>query len=171
MKKILETDRLILREFTLSDVDDLMRTLCDRENMRYYPNSFDRAGVEGWIQRQLRRYESGETALWAMILKETGQLIGDCGLVQQHVEGTVETEIGYHLQRDWQGKGLATEAARACRDYGFQVLGKNRLISLIRPENIPSRRVAERNGLSVEKEALFLGLNHLVYVVERESGC
>jgi [ribosomal protein S5]-alanine N-acetyltransferase len=99
-----------------------------------------------------------------MILKETGQLIGDCGLVRQQVDGATETEIAYHLQRDHQGRGLATEAARACRDHGFLTLGLQRLISLIRPENVPSRRVAERNGMLVEKETIFHELPHVVYV-------
>jgi ribosomal-protein-alanine N-acetyltransferase len=161
---ILETERLTLREFVPTDIDDLARTLGDRENMRFYPKPFERADVEYWIDRQLARYASDKTALWAMILKETGQLIGDCGLVRQQVDGATETEIAYHLQRDHQGRGLATEAARACRDHGFLTLGLQRLISLIRPENVPSRRVAERNGMLVEKETIFHDLPHLVYV-------
>ena len=164
MKTILETPRLTLREFATGDVDDLARTLCDRENMQFYPEPFLRADVENWIAGQLGRYASGRTGLWAMILKTSGELIGDCGLVEQQIDGVAETEIAYHLQRDHQGRGLASEAARGCRDYGFEALGRTRLISLIRPENVPSRRVAERNGLVVEKETMFHGLRHLVYV-------
>jgi RimJ/RimL family protein N-acetyltransferase len=161
---ILETERLILREFTPADVDDLARTLTDRENMRFYPDAFQLADVEEWIERSRRRYATEGTGLWAVVLKETSELIGDCGLVRQTVDGIEELEIGYHLERAHQGHGYATEAARACRDYGFQKLGRSRLISLIQPAHTRSRRVAERNGLFIEKETTFHGLRHLVYV-------
>jgi len=164
MTVILETERLTLRELERSDVDDLVRTLCDRENMRFYPKAFARSDVESWIDRCIERYTTHGTALWGMVLKADGRLIGDCGLIVQHVDGMDETEIAYHLERAHQGRGFATEAARACRDYGFNQLGRKRLISLIRPENTPSRRVAERNGLVMEKETIWADLPHLVYV-------
>jgi ribosomal-protein-alanine N-acetyltransferase len=161
--RILETERLILRTLTLADVDDVARTFCDAENMRFFPRVFERCDVVTWIERNLKRYESDGIGMWAVILKETGHLIGDCGLALQQVDGIVETEIGYHFERAQQGRGYATEAARGCRDYGLQVLHRKRLISLIRAENTPSRRVAERNGMVVEKETVFASLPHLVY--------
>jgi RimJ/RimL family protein N-acetyltransferase len=164
---ILETPRLRLREFIAEDADALARILSDPETMRYYPAPFDRQGVEDWIQRNLRRYANDGFSLWAIILKESGELIGDCGLIKQVVEGTEEIEVGYHLRRDHWGKGLATEAARAVRDYGFASLKVDRLISLIRPENGPSRRVAERNGMKLWKEVVWRGLPHCVYAVGR----
>jgi RimJ/RimL family protein N-acetyltransferase len=97
-----------------------------------------------------------------MILKSTGELIGDCGLTVQDVDGAKEVEIGYHVRRDHWGRGLATEAACACRDYGFSRYA-NRLVSIIRPENLPSRRVAEKIGMNVWKEVLRATLPHLVY--------
>jgi ribosomal-protein-alanine N-acetyltransferase len=163
MKTILETERLILREFEPSDVDDLSCVLCDRENMRFYPDGFERSHVERWIARSRERYRRDGFGLWAMMPKNEPRVIGDCGLMLQEVDGVTEVEIGYHLRRDQQGRGLATEAARACRDFAFGSLGKRTVISLIRPENIPSRRVAERNGMTIEKETLFKGLPHLVY--------
>lgn len=164
MKTILETERLTLREFTPADAGDLARTLCDRENMRFYPEPYARSDVDRWIARSLERYAAQGAGLWAVILKETGQFAGDCGLILQRVDGEVETEVGYHLERVYQGRGYATEAARACLDYGFNKLGRRRIISLIRPENTPSRRVAERNGMKVEKTTIHGGLPHLVYV-------
>ena len=104
-----------------------------------------------------------------MILKSSGELVGDCGLTIQHVDGHGEIEIGYHVRRDLWGQGLATEAARACRDFGFQRLPVDRLISLIRPENLQSRRVAEKNGMTVWKEVLRQGLPHLVYAIRRDQ--
>jgi RimJ/RimL family protein N-acetyltransferase len=148
-------------------VDALSEALCDRENMRYYPHPFAREDVEAWIQKSLRRYAEEGTGLWAMILKADGKLAGDCGLTRQDVDGVIETEVGYLLARRYQGQGLATEAAHACLDYAFSKLGLERVISLIRPENVPSRRVAERNGMSVEKETIFVGLPHLVYVAQK----
>jgi RimJ/RimL family protein N-acetyltransferase len=164
---ILETPRLILREFQLEDVDALALILSDPETMRFYPKPFDRRGVEEWITRNRQRYSKDGHGLWAMILKASGELIGNCGLVLQEVDGANEIEIGYHVRRDHWGQGLATEAARACRDFGFEQLPVERLISLIRPENIASRRVAEKNGMAVWKEITRVGLPHLVYSTQR----
>jgi RimJ/RimL family protein N-acetyltransferase len=164
---VLETPRLILRHFVPEDVDALSEVLCDRENMRYYPNPFARADVEAWIEKTLRRYRDDGIGLWALILEAGHQFAGDCGLMRQQVDGVFETEVGYHLARRHQGQGLATEAARACLDHAFLTLGLQRVISLIRPENLPSRRVAERNGMSIEKETIFVGLPHLVYVAQK----
>jgi len=165
---ILETSRLILREFTPDDAGALERVIGDPETMRFYPAAFDRAGVEEWIARNRRRYAEHGHGLWAMVLKSTGEMIGDCGLAVQNVDGTNEVEIGYHVRRDLWGRGLATEAAGACRDYGFAHLQVERLISLIRPANLPSCRVAEKNGMRVRKEVNWRGLAHLVYAIRRE---
>jgi RimJ/RimL family protein N-acetyltransferase len=165
---ILETPRLILREFSLRDVDALARVLSDPETMRFYPAPCDRKGVEGWIARNRQRYAEDGHGLWAMVLKTDGQLIGDCGLTIQTVDGLGELEIGYHVRRDYWKQGLATEAARACRDLGFAHYSVDRLISLIRPENLPSRRVAEKNGMTVWKEVARGGIPHLVYCIRRE---
>ncbi len=100
-----------------------------------------------------------------MVLKTTGEVIGDCGLVWQEVEGHQELEIGYHVRRDQQMQGYATEAASACQEYAFNVLDNVRVISLIRPENIPSRRVAEKNGLKIVQETLWRDIPHYIYAV------
>jgi len=194
---ILETPRLLLREFTPQDADALALVLSDPETMRYYPAPYDRAGVEQWIERNRQRYQRDGVGLWAMELKPAPpqsnsedaeipdltasgsaastragapaphELIGDCGIIVQQVEGESLYEIGYHLRRDFWGQGLATEAAMACRDWGLKNLKTSRLISLIRPENLPSRRVAERNGMTVWKEVNWRGLAHCVYSIER----
>ncbi len=169
MEKILETSRLVLREFVPEDVDDLARVICDRETMRFYPAPFDRAGAEEWIARNRRRYAEHGHGLWAMVLKSTGEMIGDCGLTVQNVDGIDEVELGYHVRRDLWGQGLAAEAAQACRDYGFARLPVERLISLIRPENLVSRRVAEKNGMTVWKEVIWRDLPNLVYAIRREQ--
>lgn len=169
MKIILQTERVALREFAPEDAAALAEILCDRENMRFYPRPFCPREVEEWIEMSLARYRRDAFGLWAMILKSEQRLIGDCGLLVQEVDGAHETEIGYHLHRAYQGQGLATEAACACRDHAFSMLGLARVISLIRPENLPSRGVAERVGMTVEKETIFRGLPHLVYAVKRDA--
>ncbi|MBW4620190.1 MAG: GNAT family N-acetyltransferase [Cyanosarcina radialis HA8281-LM2] len=167
-KMVLETDRLILRELTLNDVDDLLKVLGDREAMKFYPQPFDRPMTQAWIERNIDRYKQNGFGLWATILKESNKLIGDCGLVVQQVNGVEEVEIGYHIRRDLWGRGLATEAAQACRDWGFDRLGGDRLISLIHPGNIASRRVAEKVGMSLIEEIEWKHKSTCIYAVERE---
>lgn len=180
-KEVLQTTRLLLREFTPQDADALALILSDPETMRYYPAPYDRDGVERWIERNRRRYQDDGVGLWAMELTKTQvsevpgsevqnelqRMIGDCGIILQQVEGERLYEIGYHLRRDFWGQGLATEAAIACRDWAFAHLKTDRLISLIRPENLPSCRVAERIGMTVWKEVNWRGLPHCVYSIER----
>jgi ribosomal-protein-alanine N-acetyltransferase len=177
-KGVLQTTRLLLREFTPQDADALALVLADPETMRYYPAPYDRAGIEQWIERNRRRYQDDGVGLWAMELKkaqdtavqhEVQKVIGDCGIILQEVEGERLYEIGYHLRRDLWGQGLATEAAIACRDWAFAHLKADRLISLIRPENLPSCRVAERVGMTIWKEVSWRGLRHHVYSIEKEK--
>ncbi len=167
MARILETARLALREFVPEDAEALARILCDAETMRYYPAPFTRSQVEEWIERNRQRYKNNGVGLWAMLLKSGGELIGDCGIIRQQIEGEFLYEVGYHLRRDHWGQGLATEAAVACREWAFANLNTDRVISLIRPENLPSCKVAERNGMKIWKEIDWRGLRHYVYAVEK----
>jgi [ribosomal protein S5]-alanine N-acetyltransferase len=164
----LETQRLILREMTLEDVPALDSVLGDAETMRWYPHAYSFEEVEEWIVRQISRYPTG-TGLLGMVLKETGALIGDCGLVRLEVEGTLEPEIGYHVRRDCWNQGLATEAARAVRNYAFSTLDCDHVISMIRPENLASRRVAEKNGLMLDRTVFWRDYDHCIYRLAREG--
>jgi ribosomal-protein-alanine N-acetyltransferase len=164
---VIETNRLLLREFVPEDIDALAAVISDAETMRFYPEPRDRAGVESWIERNRRRYREVGYGLWAMVLKSSGELIGDCGLARQIVDGVDEIEIGYHVRRVLWGLGLAPYAAGACLDYGFERLQADHLIALIRPENLPSRRVAEKVGLSLWKEVVWRDLPHCVYVIHK----
>ena len=158
----LETERLVLRELTPADAPALIPILGNPENMRWYPRAFTPAEIAGGIDRQRTRYQSG-TGLLGMVLRETGELIGDCGPVWQEVEGISELEIGYHVHPAYQRLGFATEAARTVRDYAFQTLGVDHVISMIRPQNLPSRRVAEKNGLTVDRVIFWRDYDHCVY--------
>jgi [ribosomal protein S5]-alanine N-acetyltransferase len=168
LSSVIETERLALREFTLDDVDGMFAIIGDAETMKYYPQTFSRDDAADWIQRNLERYRHDGFGLYAVTLKASGNFIGDCGFAWQEVEGETLLEVGYHLRRDQWGHGYATEAARACMDYAFRDLGATEVVSLIRPENLPSRRVAERNGLQVERQVTHAGLPHLLYVMKRE---
>lgn len=166
---ILETERLILREMNLDDLDNLFKVLSDPETMKFYPKPCDRSTTRIWIERNMQRYNQQGFGLWGLILKESGELIGDCGLVRQTMDDVAEVEIGYHVRRDLWRKGLATEAVQACLDYGFKQLGCHKLICLIRPANIASRRVAEKNGMRLIKEIQWYNQPTSVYAIERSS--
>ena len=166
---LLETERLTFRELTFNDVDDLLKVLSDPEAMKFYPKPFDRQMTQEWIEWSIQRYAQHGFGLWALILKENGDLIGDCGLVLQEVDSIEEVEIGYHVRRDLWGQGLATEAAQACRDYGFNQLDFDKLISLINPANIASRRVAEKTGMSLIKEVQWREKPTCIYAVEHSN--
>jgi [ribosomal protein S5]-alanine N-acetyltransferase len=162
----LSTLRLFLRELTPEDAPALCEVLGDAENMRFFPRAYTRDDVEDGIARQMGRYPTG-AGLLAVVLRESGTVIGDCGLVWQELEHRREPEIGYHMRRDQQGRGYATEAARAVQDYAFGTLGCDHVISMIRPENIASRRVAEKNGLTVDRVVFWRGYDHCVYQLRK----
>ncbi len=162
----ISTPRLLLRELKSADAPALFEVLGDPETMRFYPQPYSREEVDEWIGRQIGRYAMG-AGLLGVVLRDSGTLIGDCGLVWQEVEGVEEPEIGYHVHREHQGRGYATEAARAVRDYAFGTLGCDHVISMIRPENLASRRVAEKNGLTVNRTIFWRGYDHCVYQLRK----
>jgi ribosomal-protein-alanine N-acetyltransferase len=168
-RKILETERLLLREFVEEDIDDLLEVPGDPDAMRYYPHPFSREEVAGWIDWGRRSYAENGFGLWALVLKESTEVIGDCGLIVQDVEGERLVEVGYHLKRSHWHRGLATEAARASCNHAFQTLPVDFVIALVRPENQPSAAVAERVGMHVWKSVDRKGMLHFVYRVGREE--
>ena len=166
---VLETERLVLRYLTADDVESIFAVIGDPETMKYYPQSFSRDDAQRWINRSLERYRSDGYGLFAVVLKATGEVIGNCGLMRQEAEGESMLEVGYHFRRDHWGHGYATEAARACMEYAFGQLAAEKVVSLILPENVPSRRVAERNGMQIERQVMFHGLPHMMYAMRRED--
>ena len=162
---ILETPRLRLRELQQSDFDELYAMFNDPLVMRYYPSMRDRQGTQQWLDGMRKGYAAEGYALWAVELRSTGEFVGQCGLLLQDVDGARHVEVGYLFKSAHWHKGYATEAARACKEYAFATLGVPSVISLIRPVNAPSRAVAERNGMKVEKTTTFRGYETLVYRV------
>ena len=151
---VLETGIIQLREMTRDDLEDLHSIFSDPITMQYYPKPFDRQMTIDWIDKNINRYQQHGFGLWAVIHTGDKRLIGDCGLTYQNVDGIDELEIGYHIMRSYWGKGLATLGAIACRDYAFDNLKKERVISWINPENTASRRVADKVGMHLEKETI-----------------
>ena len=152
MKMILETERLFLREMTMDDFDALYAVLSDPEIMQHYPYSFDEERVRSWIERNMDRYKNDGFGLWAVCLKDTGEMIGDCGLTLQNIDGQMLPEIGYHIRKDQQRKGYAKEAAAAVRDWAFQNTEYPALYSYCKYTNVGSFKAAESIGMHFEKE-------------------
>jgi [ribosomal protein S5]-alanine N-acetyltransferase len=167
---VLETERLRLRQYRLQDLDELAPILGDPETMRYYPRPYTREESLAWINRSLDRYRDHGFGLWAIVSKAAGEFLGNCGPVRQVVEERDEIELGWLVKRSHWRRGIASEAAVACRDYAFGVLDIERLIAMVRPENTPSRGVAEKIGMTVDREVDWHGFLHRVYAVERDRG-
>ena len=165
----IETDRLRLRPFhdDGSDLDAMFAVSGDAASMRYYPAPFDRADTGAWIERQLERYERDGFGLLAVEDASTGAVIGDCGPTVQEADGERFVELGWHVLRSRQRQGIATEAGAACRDAAFASLDEASLISLIRPENESSRRVAEKLGFEIWRGTIRAGWGHLIYRLDR----
>jgi len=159
----LETDRLELRALVLDDLDAMASMLGDAEALTLWGRPLDREGARQWIERNLARYEADGFGRCAVIMRTTRELVGDCGLITTVVEGQPEVELGWIVRRSQWGKGIATEAAAAWRDFAFDTLGLERIVSMISAENIASSRVAEKLGMSVEREAQWGALPHLMY--------
>jgi RimJ/RimL family protein N-acetyltransferase len=165
----LETERLVLRPMVMSDLGPLAAMLGDPEHMRWYPAPKSLEEARNWIRWVRRGYRTHGLGLWAMELKDGGGFAGQCGVTLQDVDREQLFELGWHTRRDLWGRGLAVEAARACRAQAFDRLPIDRLISLVRPENVQSCRVAEKLGMTVSREAMHSGFLHRVYAIDRST--
>lgn len=167
MRTILETKRLRLRELTQADLDFVADMLGDPEVMRFYPKPLSRLEAEAWIAQQTARYARDGHGLWLVEERSTGVPVGTVGLVTQSVDGVDEAEVGYLVHRPFWRRGFAAEAALAVRDYAFSFPGRARVISLIRPANLPSQGVARRLGMAPVSTTIHAGLEHIVFAVDR----
>lgn len=168
---ILETERLALREMGQEDYPALCEILQDGQAMYAYEHAFDDAEVQAWLDRQKQRYREQGFGLWTVILKRTGQMIGQCGLTLQDCGDGQVLEVGYLFQRAHWRQGYATEAAIACREYAFEILKADQVFSIIRDTNLASQRVALRNGMTLVGRMLkhYYGMDmpHIIYAVKR----
>ena len=144
---IVETERLFLREMGMGDYDALYQVLADLDIMLHYPYAFDEIKVRDWIKRNMDRYRKDGFGLWAVCLKDTGEMIGDCGLTLQDINGKILPEIGYHIRHDCQRMGYASEAAKAVRNWAFRNTNYPTLYSCCKYTNLPSIKTAESIGM------------------------
>jgi ribosomal-protein-alanine N-acetyltransferase len=164
---VAETERLLLRPMRAQDAGALVEVYCDPHAMRYYPRPYTREEVDERIAANQAAHTRNGHGLYSVVLKSTGDIVGDCGPALQQVDGTNEIEIGYHFLPRFWGRGYAAEAARASRDWAFENLDCDRVISLIRPVNVPSQHVAARNGMKIVKAVIWRELAHDVWAIRR----
>ena len=167
---LLETSRLLLRDLTTDDFNDLREIHGDSDTMRFYGGAFSPDTTRFWIERTKQSYSEHGIGLWAVELLGEKTMIGLTGITYQPIDGESIPEIGYQFNRQFWGQGYATEAASACRDFGFEECNFKRLVSWMTPENWPSRKVAERVGMTVWKEAINPKSEtlHVVYSITRQ---
>ncbi|HEY5094259.1 MAG TPA: GNAT family N-acetyltransferase [Candidatus Eremiobacteraceae bacterium] len=163
---VIRTERLRLRHLVQRDVDELYSMFQDPLVMRYYPALKSRADTDAWLDWVFAAYAKNGHGLFAVERASDGAFLGQCGLMPQTVEGEALVEIGYLFKSKHWHRGYATESAIGCRDHAFGVLKIPKVISLVRPENAPSRAVAERMGMSVDRSTTWRGIPHLIYAVD-----
>ena len=169
MMIVLETEQLILRELTMEDLDAWHMILSDKETRQYYPKPFDIEKTRSWITWNLDNYQKYGFGLWAVLLRETGQFIGDCGITMQMIHEKLLPEIGYHIDKRFWKKGYATQAARACLAWAFVHTEFDEIYSYQMSTNLPSRRVAEKMGMTLREEYVdSVNIKTSVYAITRE---
>ena len=174
MIEMIETKRLIIREMVQHDYDALCKILCDEEVMRTaYKNAFSLEESQNWLNRHLKRYAEYGFGLWAVELKETNEMIGQCGLTMQGWREKEILEIGYLFQKAYWHKGYATEAAIACKEYAFSVLNASSVYSIVRDTNIAAQNVAVRNGMNIidkdTKTFRYIDMDFFLYSLEQTN--
>ena len=168
MKIILETDRLFLREFMDNDYKDLCDILQDIDVMYAYEHSFSNDEVKNWFNKNIDRYNENGFGLWAVILKETNDFLGQCGITIQDIDGKKYLEIGYLFKKKHWHNGYAVEAALGCKKYAFKKLKAEKIYSIIRDSNIASQNVAKRTGMDKTNEIIkhYYNMDMLHYIYE-----
>ena len=169
MKQILETERLILREYVQEDFDGLYAILSDPETMSHYPRPYDQNGTQRWLNWSFDNYQKYGFGLWAIELKSTGQFIGDCGITMQPIDGTWLPEIGYHINKHHWRRGYAKEAACAVRDWCFTHTDFDAVYSYMTCTNAASYSTAASTGMTRIKKYLDENVPHYVYRLTREE--
>ena len=164
---MVETARLLLREMSPDDLAFVALMLGDDEVMRFYPKALTRDESKGWLDRQLARYARDGHGLWLVEDRQTREPVGQVGLAMQEIEGQREPEIGWLIHRPYWRRGYASEAALGVRAWAFENLEEDHVISLIRPENVPSQGVAYRIGMAPVRRAIFHGYDHHVFRMQR----
>jgi RimJ/RimL family protein N-acetyltransferase len=163
---IINTERMILREFAQSDVEVLAQILSLPEVMQFSPAgalSFDMTAAK--MQSYIDSYQEYGYGKWAVIHRQTGRLIGYCGIAVEQIDGNIENELGYRFDPEFWGQGLATEAASACLEYAFNTLHFEYVLAIVESENIASVRVLQKIGMIFMKESLHYAKKVHIYKI------
>jgi len=163
----LETERLRLRPYREEDLDDLHAMFSDPEHMRWYPSTFSVEETRGWIDRRFEEYREDGFGLWIVEDRQTDEFLGTVGPAVRIVDEEPHVEIGWHTKPGRKGQGIAPEAGEAARDWAFEQLEVDHLISIVRPENTGSNRVAQKIGMHVDRETDYKGYLHRIYWLDR----
>lgn len=167
---VIETKRLILRKINDYDFEAYKKVIGDSKNMIHYPFVFDDRKIQSWIDWAKDNYENLGFSLWAVVDKESGELIGDCGLTMQNIDSLIVPEIGYHIRRDLHKQGFAKEAAIAVRDWTFENTTFNRVYSYMVEKNIASQETAKSYGAKFIKKYIDTkGITNHVYAISRNE--
>lgn len=152
-----QTTRLLFREISLSDFDAWIKFFESSETSKHWVEEKETPGAacEKWYARQQERNENNLGGMNALVEKSSGKLVGHCGLLVQTVDEATELEIGYSLLPEFWGKGYAIEAAQKCKEYAFENSLATSLISIISLSNLPSQKVAAKNGMSIERQTVY----------------
>ncbi len=173
-KVLMETERLVIREMVLSDHEALCKIMCDEDTMyTAYGRAFSVEEVQNWLNKSMEKYKIYGFGLWVVVLKETHEVIGQCGLMPQKWKEQEILEIGYLFRKAFWHKGYATEAAMACKEYAFSVLGADSIYAAIRDTNTASQYVAKRIGMNIVdqdvKDFRNVEMNFFLYCAERAN--
>jgi len=165
VRKVLTTSRLSLRELERSDLDFVAAMFGHPEVMRFFPSCLSREESETWIRRQQARYEEEGFGYWLVVERASGDPVGQAGIMWVEVEGASELALGYLVHRPYWRRGYATEAAAACRDHALDTVGVSKVVTLVRPENLPSLGVARKPGMEIERRTIYARYEHFVLAI------
>ena len=166
-----ETERLLIRPLVKGDYLVWEEFIMDVNATRFFPDDWKLKPEKSkeWIDMQINRYKENRYGLHALLDKKSGAFVGQCGLLTHTIDGMDELEIGYHLIPRYWGNGYAIEAASAFKEMGFENNLAESIISIIDLENIPSQKVAQRNGMTRETRTVFMGMDVFIYRITRED--
>lgn len=168
----LETQRLLTRFLTIDDAAIWAEFLGDKEAGEFLPQVAGYTPEQNavvWIERQLNRYDKRLYGLQALLDKHTGEFIGQCGLITQDIDGRLQTEVGYHIRKQYWGKGYAPEAAKKFISYGFENGQADSIISIIDIHNTKSQSVAGKNGLKRDKQVRWRDSDVYIYRIDKKD--
>lgn len=154
MAPVYESARLRLREFRRDDLDVLAAMVADEEQMTFYRRPKTRDEAAAWIGLNIELYEARGFGIWLVEAAATSEFLGYCGIRPLELDGAAEIEIGWHTHKASWNRGVATEAATAARDLAFTRFAVPRLVAIIHPDHVASRRVAEKVGMRVARTAV-----------------